>query len=60
MERWGLGRPLAVGETIEVLGYFGDADSEDLRPVMFWLADGQGVWQQLTSFPTRPQPAPGN
>lgn len=57
MERWGLDRALEEGETIEVLGYLGDADSHDLRPVMFWLADGQGVWQQLTSFPTRPEPA---
>lgn len=57
MERWGLDRPLEVGETIEVVGYLGSADDHDLRPVMFWLADGQGVWQQLTSFPERPQPA---
>lgn len=57
MERWGLNRALEKGETIEVLGYLGDAESDDLRPVMFWLADGQGVWQQLTSFPTRPEPA---
>ncbi|WP_108660059.1 DUF6152 family protein [Acuticoccus kandeliae] len=57
MSRWGLDRPLAEGETIEVLGYLGSADSHDLRPVMFWLADGQGVWQQLTAFPSRPVPA---
>lgn len=57
MSRWGLDRPLEEGETVEVLGYIGSADSDDLRPAMFWLADGQGVWQQLTSFPTAPVPA---
>lgn len=57
MERWGLERPLEVGETIEVVGYLGSADDHDLRPVMFWLEDGQGVWQQLTAFPDRPEPA---
>lgn len=57
MERWGLNRALEEGETIEVLGYLGSEDSHDLRPVMFWLADGQGVWQQLTAFPSRPEPA---
>lgn len=57
MARWGLERPLEVGETIEVLGYLGAADAHDLRPVMFWLEDGQGVWQQLTAFPSRPEPA---
>ncbi|NVO25446.1 DUF6152 family protein [Donghicola mangrovi] len=57
MARWGLDRPLEVGETIEVLGYLGAADAHDLRPVMFWLEDGQGVWQQLTAFPSRPEPA---
>ncbi|WBU60573.1 DUF6152 family protein [Paracoccus albus] len=57
MSRWGLDRPLEAGETIEVLGYLGSADSDDLRPVMFWLEDGQGVWQQLTAFPTSPEPA---
>jgi hypothetical protein len=55
MERWGLTRPLKVGEKIEVVGFLGNADAHDLRPVMFWLADGQGVWQQLTAFPTRPE-----
>jgi hypothetical protein len=57
MERWGLSRPLKVGEKIEVVGFLGAADDHDLRPVMFWLADGQGVWQQLTAFPTPPEPA---
>ncbi len=60
MARWGLNRPLAVGERIEVVGYLGSADDHDLRPVMFWLADGQGIWQQLTTFPQRPEPAPRN
>ena len=57
MQRWGLNRALQVGERIEAVGYLNGA-GDDLRPVMFWLADGQGVWQQLTAFPQRPQPAP--
>lgn len=60
MARWGLNRPLQVGEKIEAVGFLGAADDHDFRPVMFWLADGQGVWQQLTSFPTRPEPAGSN
>lgn len=58
MERWGLKRPLQAGEKIEAVGFVNDGgDGDDLRPVMFWLADGQGVWQQLTAFPQPPQPA---
>jgi hypothetical protein len=57
MQRWGLNRALQVGERIEAVGYL-NSDGDDLRPVMFWLADGQGVWQQLTAFPQQPQPAP--
>lgn len=56
MARWGLNRPLEVGEKIETVGFLAAADDHDLRPVMFWLADGQGVWQKLTSFPQRPEP----
>ena len=59
MERWGLRRSLAVGERIEVVGFSATDGDAEFRPVMFWLADGQGVWQQLTSFPRRPEPAPG-
>ncbi|WP_138470343.1 DUF6152 family protein [Poseidonocella sp. HB161398] len=57
MTRWGLDRPLEVGETLEVVGYLGSANDQDLRAVMFWLADGTAIYQQLTSFPTRPEPA---
>jgi hypothetical protein len=57
MQRWGLNRPLEKGEKVEVVGYLGSSDKQALRPVMFWLANGQGVWQQLTSFPQRPEPA---
>jgi hypothetical protein len=57
MERWGLDRRLAVGETLEAVGYLEADGGHDLRPVVFWLADGQGVWQQLTAFPQRPEPA---
>lgn len=59
MSRWGLDRPLKEGEAIEVLGFLSEGDPRGLRPVMFWLSDGQGVWQQLTSFPTMPEPSPG-
>ena len=57
MARWGLDRPLREGETLEVVGFLDSAESRDLRPVMFWLENGQGVWQQLTSFPYDPEPA---
>ena len=60
MERWGLDRPLQVGERIEAVGYLSANGGDDLRPVMFWLESGQGVWQQLTAFPQRPEPAPQN
>jgi hypothetical protein len=58
MGRWGLNRRLEVGERIEAVGFLPDAESDEMRPVMFWLADGQGVWQKLLSFPCRPEPAP--
>jgi hypothetical protein len=58
MQRRGLNRALEVGESIEAVGYLGATDDDELRPVMFWLASGQGVWQQLTAFPQRPEPAP--
>ncbi|MFC7738664.1 DUF6152 family protein [Roseomonas sp. GCM10028921] len=58
MERWGLNRELEVGERVETVGFLDANGGDDLRPVMFWLADGQGVWQQLTAFPQRPEPAP--
>jgi hypothetical protein len=57
MERWGLNRPLQVGERIEAVGFLDGQGGDDFRPAMFWLADGQGVWQQLTSFPRDPEPA---
>lgn len=60
MERWGLKRRLEVGERIEAVGFVDAKGGDDLRPVMFWLANGQGVWQQLTSFPRPPEPAPKN
>ena len=58
MERWGLKRPLQAGEKIEAVGFLNDGgNGDDLRPVIFWLADGQAVWQQLTAFPQPPEPA---
>lgn len=59
MERWGLNRPLKVGEKLEVVGFLSSSESRELRPMIFWLGDGQGVWQQLTSLPQQPEPAPG-
>jgi hypothetical protein len=56
MSRWGLDRPLEVGEKIEAVGYAADDGHDELRPVMFWLESGQGVWQQLTAFPSTPEP----
>ena len=58
MQRWGLDRSLQVGEKIEAVGFLSAGDGDALRPVMFWLANGQGVGQQLTAFPQRPEPAP--
>lgn len=55
MARWGLNRALQVGETVEAVGFLASADAQSFRPMMFWLADGQGVWQQLTSLPQRPE-----
>ena len=57
MKRWGLERRLEVGERMEAVGFLG-REGQALRPVMFWLASGQGVWQQLTAFPQRRAPAP--
>ncbi|CUJ39683.1 Uncharacterised protein [Achromobacter xylosoxidans] len=59
MERWGLKRPLKVGEKLEVVGFLNSSEDRELRPMMFWLSDGQGVWQQLTSLPQQPEAASG-
>lgn len=58
MARWGLHRPLRVGEKIEAVGFLNVGVGDHLRPVMFWLEDGQGVWQQLTAFPQQPEATP--
>jgi hypothetical protein len=58
MERWGLNRRPEVGERIEAVGFLGANGGDGLRPVMFWLANGRNVWQQLTAFPQQPEPAP--
>ena len=57
MARWGLNRPLQVGERIEAVGFLDTRGGHGFRPAMFWLSDGQGVWQQLTPFPRDPEPA---
>ena len=56
MARWGLKRPLKTGEKMEAVGFLNAGEGDHLRPVMFWLSDGQGVWQQLTAFPNQPEP----
>jgi hypothetical protein len=58
MGRWGMIRELKVGEHIEAVGFLDVGGGDGLRPVMFWMADGQGVWQKLTAFPHLPEPAP--
>jgi hypothetical protein len=58
MERWGLHRRLKEGEHIEAVGFLSVNGGDEFRPVMFWLSDGQGVWQKLLPFPHRPEPAP--
>ena len=60
MARWGLHRRLEVGEHIEAVGFLNVNGGDEFRPVMFWLADGQGVWQKLLPFPHRPEPAPAS
>jgi hypothetical protein len=40
------------------VGFLGANGGDGLRPVMFWLANGHNVWQQLTAFPQQPEPAP--
>jgi hypothetical protein len=57
MARWGLNRRLKVGERIEAVGFLNTQEPDEIRPVMFWLADGQGVWQKLLAFPYPPEPA---
>jgi hypothetical protein len=57
MRRWGFTRRIETGERIEAVGFVNVDGSEEMRPVMFW-AGGQGVWQKLLPFPTRPEPAP--
>jgi hypothetical protein len=58
MEKWGMNRELKVGEHIEAAGFLDVGGGDGLRPVMFWMAGGQGVWQKLTAFPHLPEPAP--
>jgi hypothetical protein len=58
MGRWGMIRELKVGEHIEAVGFLDVGGGDGLRPVMFWMGDGQGVWQKLTAFPHLPEPAP--
>lgn len=58
MARWGFNRRLEKGEKFEAVAFTNRSGAE-FRPVMFWVASGQGVWQKLLSFPNPPEPAPG-
>lgn len=58
MAKWGLTRRLEAGERIEAVAFKGKTGNDEFRPVMFWVASGQGVWQKLLSFPDAPEPAP--
>jgi hypothetical protein len=37
--RWGLGRPLEVGERFQAVGYINRTDDGLFRPVVFWYGD---------------------
>ena len=37
--RWGLGRPLQVGERFQAVGYINRTDDGLFRPVVFWYGD---------------------
>lgn len=58
MGRWGMNRAMEVGEQIEAAGFLDTGGGDGFRAVMFWLPDGQGVWQKLLPFPIPPEPAP--
>jgi hypothetical protein len=58
MGRWGLHRRLEEGEHIEAVGFLTVKGGDEFRPVIFWLGNGQGVWQKLLPYPHRPEPAP--
>ena len=60
MGRWGFHRRIEVGERLEAVGFLNVDGSEEMRPVMFWVSSGQGVWQKLLPFPARPEPAPSS
>jgi hypothetical protein len=57
--RWGLDRPLADGERVELVGYVGRSHTDEFRPVVFWYDEGKPVNQVLgTQLPARPLPVP--
>ncbi|WP_372352335.1 hypothetical protein [Streptomyces sp. KL116D] len=56
---WGLDRELADGERIEAVGYVGKSHTDEFRPVVFWVEDGQPVNQVLNEeLPATPLPVP--
>lgn len=56
---WGLDRELDDGERVEAVGYIGKSHTDEFRPVVFWVDDGQPVNQVLNEeLPARPLPVP--
>lgn len=56
---WGLDRELNDGERVEAVGYIGKSHTDEFRPVVFWVEDGQPVNQVLNEeLPATPLPAP--
>lgn len=56
---WGLNRKLNDGERVEAVGYVGRSHTDEFRPVVFWVDDGQPVNQVLNEeLPARPLSAP--
>ncbi|WP_242572027.1 DUF6152 family protein [Streptomyces sp. NP-1717] len=56
---WGLDRELDDGERIEAVGYIGKSHTDEFRPVVFWVDDGQPVNQVLNEeLPATPLPVP--
>ncbi|WP_063910188.1 DUF6152 family protein [Herbidospora yilanensis] len=56
---WGLDRPLADGEQVELVGYINKSHDDEFRPVVFWFETGKPVNQVLGSeLPAKPLPVP--
>lgn len=53
--RWGLGRPLKIGERFKAVGYINRTDDGLFRPVVFWYGDDDVPVNQVlgNSLPVR-------